>query len=420
MQKFLSVGVLIVLATLVSYIVIGCSESDSTEKIDEPVTINLLATSPENGGTVPATGDLRIVFDSGPQSVTVDGTPAVILNNTAFVAITDLPNVIPGTEKSVIIEWKNPDNSVAGAKTITFTVLKPIVDTPQSDDDDADDVPPPNATTVAINPATGATISLNQQFTLTFDQEVAAAAVNGTPAEGLGRNWTVGAALVEGTATLIVEWTNRDGSRGSKAVGPYRVKAPSDEAGPPSATAVFVDPIPGVTIPSDQQFSLTFDQGVVAATVNGGAATGAGRNWRVWPALVEGAAILIVEWTNRDGSTSSKAVGPYRVKDPDTTRPTITSGTVAHGAKKINPAPINAGGFRYDFNEPVTGTIRLTDEAGADLGWIGHVAGQTATLTPVAGWELVNSVTYKIVIDVRDSVGNRTRSTITFVTGIKE
>ena len=48
MQQFSRMGILIVLITLGGYIVIGCTESDPTEKIDEPMTINLLATSPEN------------------------------------------------------------------------------------------------------------------------------------------------------------------------------------------------------------------------------------------------------------------------------------------------------------------------------------------------------------------------------------
>ena len=94
-----------------------------------------------------------------------------------------------------------------------------------------------------------------------------------------------------------------------------------------------------------------------------------------------------------------------------------TSGySEADGANDVDPAPINAGGFRFDFDEPVTGTIKLTDEAGADLNWIANVAGQTATLTAVAGQELVNETTYKIEIDVADGAGNPLQTTITFVT----
>ena len=190
--------------------------------------------------------------------------------------------------------------------------------------------------------------------------------------------------------------------------------------GPPPATMVTVDPAAGGTVPSNQQFSLTFDQGVTAATVNGAAATGSGLNWTASPALAEGSATLNVEWTNRDGSTGSQAVGPYTVSDPDVTAPSVTTGTVTDGAADVDPASINASGFRFDFDEAVTGSIKLTDEAGADLNWIANVGGQTATLTAVAGQELANETTYKVEIDVKDGAGNGAPMTITFVTKPKE
>ena len=191
-------------------------------------------------------------------------------------------------------------------------------------------------------------------------------------------------------------------------------------AGPPPATDVTVNPAAGATVPSNQEFTVTFNEGVTAATVNGSPATGAGRHWTASPALAEGIAALIVEWANRDGSTGSKTVGPYTVQNPDTTPPAITSGTVVDGDKDIDPAPINASGFRFDFDEAVTGSIKLTDEAGADLNWIANVKAQTATLTAIAGQEIANETTYKIEIDVQDSAGNRTQTTITFVTKTKE
>ena len=194
-----------------------------------------------------------------------------------------------------------------------------------------------------------------------------------------------------------------------------------DAEGPPDATMVTVDPAAGATVPSTQSFTLTFDQGVTAATVNGAAATGSGLNWTASPALTQGPGqSLNVGWTNRSGTTGSQAVGPYTVSDPDTDAPVITSGTVDDGAADVDPAPINAGGFRFDFDEPVNGSVKLTDEAGADLNWIANVAGQTATLTAVAGQELANETTYKIEIDVADGSNNALQSTITFVTKPKE
>lgn len=193
-----------------------------------------------------------------------------------------------------------------------------------------------------------------------------------------------------------------------------------DDAGPPDATMVTVDPAGG-TVPSTQSFTLTFDQGVTAATVNGTAATGSGLNWTASPAgLQQGSATLNIEWTNRSGSTGSQAVGPYTISDPDTDPPVIASGTVADGDADVDPAPINAGGFRFDFNEAVTGSVKLTDEAGADLNWIANVGGQTATLTAVAGQELANETTYKVEIDVADGSNNPLQTTVTFVTKPKE
>lgn len=201
----------------------------------------------------------------------------------------------------------------------------------------------------------------------------------------------------------------------------------------PRATTVVVDPPPPANpnwaIPTNTEFTLKFDEEVVEVTVNDTPALGSGLDWKwsvyvasppgspnVYPVLPYGPLKLRIKWKNRDGSNGYSTVGPYSVADNGGDPPTITSGTVTDGAADVDPAPINAGGFRFDFDEDVTGTIKLTDEAGADLNWIATVAGQTATLTAVAGQELVNETTYKIEIDVQDGAGNQLKTTITFVT----
>ena len=195
----------------------------------------------------------------------------------------------------------------------------------------------------------------------------------------------------------------------------------TDDDFPPHTGPPFVvDPAPGEEIPPNTQFSLTFDQAVVAVTVNGAAATGAGHNWSVSLTLQEGEGQnLLVRWTNRDGSKEGRIDGHYTVRIPDTTAPRITEGTVADGTADVDPAPRNAGGFRFDFDERITGTVKLTDEAGADLNWTAVVANQTATLTARAGEKLVHETTYKIEIDVQDEAGNPLQTTITFVTKAK-
>ena len=187
---------------------------------------------------------------------------------------------------------------------------------------------------------------------------------------------------------------------------------------PPRAITVEVDPPPGPDIDHDfTEFTFRFSEEVVVVTVNGTTATGSGRNWSLWAYhLPLGGQSLTIEWKNRDGSTGSKVAGYYTLVHFQHDAPSIWSGTVADGAVDVDPAPINAGGFRFDFDELVTGTIKLTDEAGADLNWIANVVGQTATLTAVAGQELVNETTYKIEINVQDGFGFGLQTTITFVT----
>ena len=198
---------------------------------------------------------------------------------------------------------------------------------------------------------------------------------------------------------------------------------PADHVSHVRATEVVMDP-PRTNagrvwyVPPNTEFTLTLNAGVVAVTVNGTPATGSGLNWK-WsaqPALPEESVMLHIEWTNRDATEGSKTVGPYEVRQPHGEPPLIMSGTVSYGDTDVDPAPINAGGLRFDFNEDVTGTIKLTDEAGVDLNWIANVVGQTATLTAVAGQELVNETTYKIEIDVKDGAGLPLQTTITFVT----
>ncbi len=188
--------------------------------------------------------------------------------------------------------------------------------------------------------------------------------------------------------------------------------------GPPPATDVEVSPAPGTTILPNPRLVLTFDQSITAATVNRFPATGFGSSWRAFPTLVAGSAFLNIEWTNQDGSVGSKAVGPYLVREPDRTPPAITSGTVANGEIKVDSMRINAGGFRYEFDEIVTGNIRLLDGSGIALNWVANVAGQTATLARSTGQPLLPESTYFIEIDVQDAVGNLSEIRIVFVTDV--
>ena len=194
--------------------------------------------------------------------------------------------------------------------------------------------------------------------------------------------------------------------------------------GPPPATmAVLVPPlIPGVPFDSNTVFTLIFDQGVVHVWVNGIHASGSSLTWTVPPnLLLEPGQALDVTWSNRDGSTDAIKVGLDTIVDNGREPPAITNGTVVGGEANVDPALINAWGILIRFDRWVVGTIKLTDEAGVDLNWIANVALDTATLTPIAGQELVNNAIYKIEINVWDidfwtRTGTGLQRTITFVT----
>ena len=198
---------------------------------------------------------------------------------------------------------------------------------------------------------------------------------------------------------------------------PVSSRQPALPSNLPSATSVHVSPVPRATIPSNPQFVLTFNENVLAATINGVAATGSGRNWRASPVLAGESVSLDVRWTNRDGSTSSTAVGPYTVRDPDKTSPRLIRGTVANGDIKVDPRQINERGLRFDFDEIIRGSIKLVDNSGINLNWIANVSGRAATLTPPGvGRKLGFRSTYFIEIDVRDTTGNPSQIQIVFFT----
>ena len=182
---------------------------------------------------------------------------------------------------------------------------------------------------------------------------------------------------------------------------------------------VLIDPpSEGPPILPHTEFALTFNEKAVAVIVNNTPATGSGYNWTwsAFPSLPYGSVKLKIEWKNQDGSKDSKTVGPYEVVHGGGEPPVITGGTVIDGETDVDPALLNAAGITITFDEDIAGSIKLTDEAGVDLNWIGNVAGMTATLTPIAGQELVNETTYKVEIDVHDGGRNPLRETIIFVT----
>lgn len=107
----------------------------------------------------------------------------------------------------------------------------------------------------------------------------------------------------------------------------------------------------------------------------------------------------------------------------DITPPVIASGTVADGDADVDLVPLNAGGFRFDFDRPLKlyrVDLRL---GGKSLGWrprgvVDHEnIGQTVLITPVAESQLLKFDTeYLIAMYVLDHACYRSNLHIRFRT----
>ena len=129
---------------------------------------------------------------------------------------------------------------------------------------------------------------------------------------------------------------------------------------------------------------------------------------------VKAGADLSVAWVNRDGS-DGKATLTFIVGFGGEL-PQVISGTVADGDSDVDPDPLNAGGFRFDFDQEVTGNITIQPKDGESLNWIANIGGATMTLTAVAGGELKHGVVYVIHIEAINIIEEKIEFTITFRT----
>ncbi|MCE2397340.1 hypothetical protein J4G02_22810 [Candidatus Poribacteria bacterium] len=129
---------------------------------------------------------------------------------------------------------------------------------------------------------------------------------------------------------------------------------------------------------------------------------------------VKAGADLSVAWVNPDAS-DGKATLTFRIGLVGE-QAEIFSGTVTDGESDVDPEPLNAGGFRFDFDREVRGNVTIRQKDGEPLNWISSFAGATATLTAIAGRELRHGVVYVIHIEVINNVDAKTEFTITFRT----
>ena len=153
---------------------------------------------------------------------------------------------------------------------------------------------------------------------------------------------------------------------------------------------------------------LYFDKEPLAVTVNGTAARVRGnRAFWCFPnprPRYDRDQLFQIEWTNPDGSPNigtyiRLTVGTYCFAEPE-----ILAGSVAAGDADVDPDPLNRGGIRYDFDEPVIGLkSKLLTEDGEDLGWEAVWDDQTLIFHPGASGKLLeNGRRYMIQIVVAE------------------
>lgn len=349
----------------------------------------LLSSEPKAGAQMLSNELLTLNFSAPPGVVTVNGTQAVVQGN---AAIWTTPGLAAGAT-TLNIAW-----AAAGGGRATLPLV--IIGSPA-----AISINPSAATLTAI----GMTVQLSAMIKDGKNQLVPGSTVNWSSS-----NFSVvsvspqGLVTARGNGTATIRATS--GAQSLSAVITVAQLATAIEITPSNPPSIAV----GRTLR-------------LAATVRdpqNNPIAGTRVNWLSGnPSVATVSSTGLV--TARDDGRTSIRVTAGRLSDTiiitvsDTTRPSIVTGTVSNGAVKVDVNQSNADGFRFDFNESIIGSIRLTDEGGEDLNWIANVSGRTATLAMGTGKALAGETTYKIEVDVRDDANNRTQQTITFVTDIK-
>ena len=351
------------------------------EKIAE-----LLSSEPKAGAQMLSSELLTLNFSAPPGIVTVNGTQAVVQGHTALWTAYGLA----GGATTLNIAW-----TAAGGGSHTIQLI--VIGSPA-----IINITPASATLTAL----GDTIQLSATVKDGKNQPISNAIVS----------WS--------SSNSVVVSVSPRGLVTARGNGEVTITATS---GAKSLTAVItveqltttIEITPAV--PPPIVVGQTLQLSATSADSNNNLIAGAGVNWATSnPSVADINPTGLVITRSNGRTTIIASSGGFShtvtITVPDTTGPSVVSGTVSHGDIKIDIGPINAGGFRFDFDEPIIGSIKLTDEAGVNLNWIANVLGQTATLTVVPGKELVDGKTYKIEIDVKNGADNKTKQTITFVT----
>ena len=322
----------------------------------------------------PLSGNIALQTESGADV----GWIGKVEGNTATLELVKGKEISHAT--TYVVAGKVSDAAGnATALSITFTTMRPPV------------------AFVSVNPSINSQLAVDNTITLTFDGTPEALTVSTGTATVTDKTVTIEGPFEPGALALTITWAD-----GSQTLN-YTIKSP--------ATFVRARPTSGTTIDVDDTITLTFDERPRDVVVSTGTARTTGRSVRITGPFKSGALTLTITWS--DGTQTLN----YTVRAPDTDAPRITSRTITDGKKDVDPEQVNnSRRIEVTFNETVSGDIALQTESGADVGWIGSVTGNKATLTLAAGKEIDDGTTYVVKGKVSDAAGNETDFKITFTT----
>ena len=321
-----------------------------------------VSAEPESDAEITTNDTITLTFDNPPEDITVsDGIPTV-----SDETVTITGPFTPGTLE-LTITWAD------GSETLSYTV-RPFV------------------AFVSAEPESDAEITTNDTITLTFDNPPEDITVSDGVPTVSDETVTITGPFTPGTLELTITWAD-----GSETLN-YTVRQP--------VAFVSIEPTIESELTVDGTITLTFDNPPKDVTVNEGVATVSDNTVTITGPFTPGTLELTIAWT--DGSLTFT----YTVAEPDTESPTITGGTISDGDTDIDPSET----IEIEFSEEVSGNIALQTEAGDDVGWIGTVEGNKATLELVKGKELDPETTYVVTGKVEDAAGNETDVSITFTT----
>ena len=171
---------------------------------------------------------------------------------------------------------------------------------------------------VSVDPANGASLTMNDTITLTFDNPPDDVTVSTGVATVTDNTVTITGPFTPGTLELTITWTD-----GTQTLT-YTIKQ--------SVAFVSIEPTIDTQLTVDGSITVIFDNPPEDVTVSTGVATVNDNTVTITGPFTPGTLELTITWT--DGSLTFT----YTVAAPDTEAPSITGGTISDGDKDVDPS----------------------------------------------------------------------------------